>query len=129
MTSPESGDMSHKISSGPFLEMAKGSQLTQLKAALSQAGITSRSEKRKRPVVPEQEKEKRAVQLDGIQRRLNSFDVKVTKLKHDVGGRKLKGIAGKPARSKQAGIEQVCRDYDRRYQVDLLFDPSGRRRC
>jgi nucleolar protein 14 len=97
--------------------MAKGSQLTQLKAALSQAGITSQSKKRKRPV-PEQDKEKRAVQLDGIQRRLNPFDVKVTKLKHDVGGRKLKGITGKPAKSKQAGVERVCRDYDSRYQVD-----------
>ena len=88
--------------------MAKGSQLTQLKTALSQAGVTSRSKKRKHSVVTEQEKEKRAAQLDGIQRRLNPFDVKVTKLKHDVGGRKLKGVTGKPAQSKQAGIENVC---------------------
>lgn len=89
--------------------MAKGSQLSQLKAALSQAGVTgqNKSNKRKRSVAPEKEKEKRAAQLDEIQRRLNPFDLKVTKLKHDVGGRKLKGITGKPAQSKQVGIEQV----------------------
>ena len=74
--------------------MAKGSQLAQLK--------------RKHSAPPERDKEKRAAQLDEIQRRLNPFDVKVTKLKHNVVGRKLKGITGKPARSKQAGIEQVC---------------------
>lgn len=90
--------------------MAKGSQLSQLKAALSHAGITGQnnSRKRKRSVALEKDKEKRAVQLDEIQRRLNPFDVKVTKLKHYVGGRKLKGVTGKPAQSKQAGIEQVC---------------------
>ena len=95
------------------LEMAKGSQLSQLKTALSQAGITgqNKTKKRKRSVAPEKDKEKRAAQLDEIRRRLNPFDVKVTKLKHDVGGRKLKGITGKPAQSKQAGIEQVCGDY------------------
>lgn len=91
--------------------MAKGSQLTQLKSALSQAGVTgkpSTSKKRKRPAAPlEKEKEKRAARLEEIHRRLNPFDVKVTKLKHDVGGRKLKGVTGKPAQSKQAGIEQV----------------------
>lgn len=105
--------------------------MTQLKTALSQAGVTSRSKKRKHSVTPERDKEKRAAQLDEIQRRLNPFDVKVTKLKHDVVGRKLKGITGKPARSKQAGIEQVCRVYGRRNPVDAdsLFDLSGRRRC
>ena len=111
--------------------MAKGSQLTQLKTALSQAGVTSRSKKRKRSVTSERDNEKkRAAQLDEIQRRLNPFDVKVTKLKHDVVGRKLKGITGKPARSKQAGIEQVCGDYGCRNPVDGLtvFDLSGRRR-
>ena len=83
--------------------------MAQLKAALSQAGVTSRSKKRKHSAISERDKEKkRAAQLDEIQRRLNPFDVKVTKLKHDVVGRKLKGITGKPARSKQAGIEQVC---------------------
>ena len=115
------------------LGMAKGSQLTQLKAALSQAGVTTQNKgkKRKHSVAPEKDKEKRAAQLDEIQRRLNPFDVKVTKLKHDVGGRKLKGITGKPAQSKQAGIEQVCKCYGHQKSGGrlLLFDPSGRRRC
>ncbi|KAF5363593.1 hypothetical protein D9756_000300 [Leucocoprinus leucothites] len=92
------------------LAMAKGSQLSQLKSALSQAGVTKNSsgdKKRKRSAVPlEREKEKRAARLEEIHRRLNPFDVKVTKTKHDVGGRKIKGIIGKPAHSKQAGIER-----------------------
>lgn len=94
--------------------MAKGSQLAQLKAALSGAGITKQqqpSKKRKRPgaVAPQSDKDKKAVKLQEIHDRLNPFDIKVTKLKHDVGGRKLKGVAGRPAQSKQAGLEQVFR--------------------
>ena len=47
--------------------------------------------------------------LNEIHDQFNQFDVKVTKLKHDVGGRKLKGVVGKPTAAKQAGIEQVFR--------------------
>jgi nucleolar protein 14 len=88
--------------------MVKGSQLSQLKSALSQAGLgrpptSGKKRKRSEP----QDKDKKAAKLDEIHRKLNPFDVKVTKLKHDVGGRRLKGISGKPAQSKQAGIEQV----------------------
>ncbi|KAF8076762.1 nucleolar protein 14 [Lyophyllum atratum] len=89
--------------------MAKGSQLSQLKSALSQAGVTGKPQqgkKRKRSGSVDKDKEKRAAKLDEIQRRLNPFDTKVTKLKHDVGGRKIKGVVGRPAQSKQAGIEQ-----------------------
>ncbi|KAJ7462053.1 nucleolar protein 14 [Mycena latifolia] len=89
--------------------MAKGSQLSQLKSALSQAGVTGNQQngkKRKRVSSQEKDKEKRAAKLDEIHRKLNPFDVKVTKLKHDVGGRKVKGLTGKPSQSKQAGIEQ-----------------------
>lgn len=98
--------------------MAKGgggSQLSQLKSALSHAGLTgnnnnNNNKKRKRTSTgapQEKDKDKRAAKLDEIQRKLNPFDVKITKLKHDVGGRKLKGVVGKPAQSKMAGIEQV----------------------
>ena len=90
--------------------MVKGSQLKQLKSALHQAGITQQPQagkKRKRAAPTERDKEKKATKLKEIQQKLNPFDVKVTKLKHDVGGRKLKGVTGKPAQSKQAGIEQV----------------------
>ncbi|KAG6891316.1 hypothetical protein C0992_009197 [Termitomyces sp. T32_za158] len=89
--------------------MAKGSQLAQLKAALSKAGVTGQPQqgkKRKRTGSVDKDKEKRAAKLDEINKRLNPFDTKVTKLKHDVGGRKVKGVSGKPAQSKQAGIEQ-----------------------
>ena len=90
--------------------MTKGSQLAQLKAALNHAGITGQNhgKKRKRAAPVEKDKEKKAAKLQEIHQRLNPFDVKITKLKHDVGGRRLKGITGKPAQSKQAGIEQVC---------------------
>lgn len=90
--------------------MAKGSQLSQLKSALSQAGFTGSqgSKKRKRSNPQDHDKEKRGAKLDDIHKRLNPFDVKVTKLKHEVGGRKLKGVMGRPAQSKQAGVEQVC---------------------
>lgn len=90
--------------------MAKGSQLSQLKAAISQAGVVKppqNGKKRKRAQNEEKDKERRAAKLQEIQQKFNPFDVKVTKLKHDVGGRKLKGVVGKPAQSKQAGIEQV----------------------
>jgi nucleolar protein 14 len=97
--------------------MGKGSQLSQLKSALSQAGLSRQSQpgrKRKRAQNEERDNTKRAARLHEIQQKLNPFDVKVTKLKHDVGGRKLKGVSGKPAQSKQAGIEavsQVCTHY------------------
>ena len=90
--------------------MAKGSQLKQLKTALSQAGLTPQPQagkKRKRAAPTERDKEKKAAKLKEIQQKLNPFDVKVTKLKHDVGGRKIVGTTGRPAASKQAGIEQV----------------------
>ena len=91
--------------------MAKGSQLSQLKSALSSAGITgqpqSNGKKRKRTPSHTQDKDKKAAKLTEIHQKLNPFDTKVTKLKHDVGGRKIKGLTGKPAQSKQAGIEQV----------------------
>jgi nucleolar protein 14 len=91
--------------------MPKGSQLLQLKTALAHAGITGQSQnkgvKRKRSGSHEQDKDKKAAKLNEIHQKLNPFDVKVTKLKHDVGGRKIKGITGRPAQSKQAGMEQV----------------------
>ncbi|RPD66900.1 Nop14-like protein [Lentinus tigrinus ALCF2SS1-7] len=89
--------------------MAKGSQLKQLKSALQQAGLTQQPQagkKRKRAAPTERDKEKKAARLQEIQQKLNPFDVKVTKVKHDVGGRKIAGTTGRPAQSKQAGIEQ-----------------------
>ena len=93
--------------------MAKGSQLTKLKSALTQAGLNRQSQpsKKRKHVSSTREakdKDKKEQKLLEIQRKLNPFDVKVTKLKHDVGGRKLKGVSGRPQESKQAGLEKVC---------------------
>ena len=91
--------------------MAKGSQLSQLKSALSQAGVTKShsGNKRKRSNNEDADKERRAAKLRDIQQKMNPFDVQVTKVKHDVGGRRIKGAVGRPAQSKQAGIHQVRR--------------------
>jgi len=87
--------------------MAKGSQLTQLKSALSFDSQKNASKKRKRgSVSTEKEKEKRNARLEAINKKMNPFDTKVTKTKFDVGG-KQKGIKGNPAKSKLAGIQQV----------------------
>ncbi|QRV72379.1 nucleolar complex protein 14 [Ceratobasidium sp. AG-Ba] len=91
--------------------MGKASQLSQLKSALHSAGLSRKSQpgskKRKRGGDgTASEKAKQAAKLEAIQRRLNPFDDKVTRLKHDVGGRKLKGVVGHPGVSKQAGLEQ-----------------------
>ncbi|KAG1835751.1 Nop14-like protein [Suillus variegatus] len=82
--------------------MTKGSQLSQLKSALYQAGISKapqNGKKRKRSGSIDEDKFKKALHK-------NPFDTKVTKLKHDIGGRKVKGSKGKPAERKQAGMEQ-----------------------
>ena len=106
--------------------MAKGSQLKQLKSALQQAGLTQQPQagkKRKRAAPTERDKEKKAARLQDIQQKLNPFDVKVTKVKHDVGGRKITGTTGRPAQSKQAGIEQV------RVSLRTLWLPGSHSRC
>ncbi|KAH9938114.1 nucleolar protein 14 [Fomitopsis serialis] len=54
--------------------MAKGSQLSQLKAALNQAGLSrpqQNGKKRKRAVMEERDKEKKAEKLKNIQQRMN----------------------------------------------------------
>ena len=58
-------------------------------------------------MMDEKDKEKKAVKLKEIHQKMNPFDIKVTKVKHDVGGRKIIGTVGRPAQSKQAGMEQV----------------------
>jgi nucleolar protein 14 len=98
-----------------------GSQLKQLKAAISTSGISnqqSNSRKRKRGASDSagkgavlEHRDKRVEKLREIHEKFNPFDVKVERVKHDVGGRKMKGTMGKPGASKQAGIEQVRRSF------------------
>ena len=92
--------------------MAKGSQLSQLKSALSQAGLTKpqQGRKRKRSTSEDVHGEGKTAKLREIQQKMNPFDVQVTKMKHEVGGRKVKGAVGRPAQSRQAGIQQVRRN-------------------
>jgi nucleolar protein 14 len=100
--------------------MAKGSQLTQLKSALSNASLTNQpqsSKKRKRSIGSQKnDRQTKVAKLQEIHEHLNPFDVQVTKLKHDVGGRKIRGTTGRPAESKQTGLEQVCNYIVRRLQ-------------
>ncbi|EJD01350.1 Nop14-like protein [Fomitiporia mediterranea MF3/22] len=110
--------------------MAKGSQLTQLKSALSQAGLNRQppsGKKRKRTASSrDTDKDKKAQKIEEIHRKLNPFDVKVTKLKHDVVGRKLKGVTGRPQESKQTGIEQrkktLLKEYEKRNHAGGIID-------
>ncbi|KIJ69877.1 hypothetical protein HYDPIDRAFT_23036 [Hydnomerulius pinastri MD-312] len=109
--------------------MAKGSQLSQLKSALSQAGINKHSQKgqkRKPSSSVDHDKVKKAAKLREIQHKLNPFDVKVTKLKHDVGGRRIKGTTGRPAQSKQAGLQQrektLLKELEERGRVGGVVD-------
>ncbi|GAA97776.1 uncharacterized protein L969DRAFT_91325 [Mixia osmundae IAM 14324] len=90
-----------------------GSQLAQLKAALRQSGLqrnnsTGSNKKRKTSSAAESKRtdlEYRNRKLAEIGSELNQFDVKVTKQKHEVLGRKIKGALGRPAVSRQVGIE------------------------
>ncbi|OCF35452.1 nucleolar protein 14 [Kwoniella heveanensis BCC8398] len=87
------------------------SQLAQLKSALSSAGLNkknfSKKEKKafKKGGAREIDRAKKLDKLEEIRRNLNKFDERETKLKHDVGGRNLKGTVGRPSASKQAGLE------------------------
>jgi len=108
--------------------MKKGSQLSQLRSALAQAGVTKTSQngkKRKRSGSIDQDKIKKAAKLQEIHQKLNPFDVKVTRLKHDVGGRKIRGTKGQPAQSKQAGIQQV-RHHIRGRTIKYIFSVTAR---
>lgn len=91
------------------------SQLQQLKAALNSAGLNRKSggggkqdsKKKKGGKSQDVDRAKKAKKLDEIRAKFNKFDERETKTKHDVGGRQLKGVVGRPAASRQAGIEQV----------------------
>lgn len=87
------------------------SQLQQLKAALNTAGLNRKSvgtkKKKKGGKSQDVDRAKKAAKLDEIRTKFNKFDERETKTKHDVGGRNLKGVVGRPAASRQAGIEQV----------------------
>lgn len=81
------------------------SQLKQLKQTVNNAGI----KKNKRKFEGNsQDKDKRKKISEDIHTKFNPFDTQVQRLKHNVGGRKVIGSVGAPAKAKQAGINQVC---------------------
>ncbi|CAO1624935.1 unnamed protein product [Parajaminaea phylloscopi] len=90
-----------------------GSQLAQLKGSLKAAGVSDRrqqsasSKKRKRgnQASERDEAAARRAALAKIGSE-NPFEQKVTKLKHDVLGRKVKGAVGHPALAKEGGLAQ-----------------------
>ncbi|KAG8715845.1 nucleolar complex protein 14 [Ceratobasidium sp. 423] len=111
--------------------MVKTSQLKQLKSALSSAGLSRNSQPQKHKKKKSRdgtaiEKAKKAAKLEAIQRRLNPFDERVTRVKHDVGGRKLKGVMGRPGVSRQAGLEQrkktLLVEYDQKDRAGGIVD-------
>lgn len=87
-----------------------GSQLAQLKTALHSTGISREggSNARKRKRGSDTSQQQRAARIEEITSKLNPFDLKVTKPKHDIAGKKVKGVMGRPAASKQMGLQQVC---------------------
>ncbi|KAJ9477395.1 Nucleolar complex protein 14 [Pseudozyma hubeiensis] len=94
--------------------MAKGggSQLSQLKAKLHSSGVTDRrqlSKKSRSRKGGHGEKDAAAARLNKINAivaGLNPFDEKVTKPKHEVLGRKIKGAVGRPGAAKASGLAQ-----------------------
>lgn len=94
--------------------MAKGggSQLSQLKAKLHSSGVTDRrqaSKKSRQRHGGQDEKDaaaNRRKKISSIVGTLNPFDEKVTKPKHDVLGRKIKGAVGRPGAAKASGLAQ-----------------------
>lgn len=108
-TKSESG-----LGTGPVLTNFKiimPSQLKALKTELAKAGLSRSSQpnnKRKRAASSTgDDADHRDSQRQRIHAKFNQFDTKVTKLKHDTAGRKLKGVTGRPTNSKQASIELV----------------------
>ncbi|CAG8556427.1 17304_t:CDS:10 [Acaulospora colombiana] len=89
-----------------------GSALKRLKTSLKEAGIigsTSRknvSKRQKKKGNPKEVgKNDTKTKIDHINK-TNPFELKITKTKHDVLGRKVKGVQGRPGLKRQIGIEK-----------------------
>lgn len=117
--------------------MAKGgSQLAQLKSHVRSAGISDRrqqsnaSKKRKRGQAASERDEaaarREALAKISSDRKFNPFDEKVTRVKHDVLGKKVKGAVGRPALAKQGGLAQrkamLLPEYQNRHKSGTFID-------
>jgi len=94
--------------------MAK-SALYRLKSSLKEAGaigpnarasLSKKDRKKGRPTAASAKNDLNK-KLAHIKDAMNPFEIKLTRQKHDVLGRKTKGVQGKPTLSKQVGEENV----------------------
>lgn len=94
--------------------MAK-SALYRLKSSLKEAGaigpnsrasLSKKDRKKGRPTAASAKNDLNK-KLAHIKEAMNPFEMKVTKQKYDILGRKTKGVDGKPTLSKQVGEENV----------------------
>ncbi|KAG8906997.1 nucleolar complex protein 14 [Tulasnella sp. 403] len=108
-----------------------GSQLSQLQSAINSAGLSRtsnpKSKKRKRDHSRDSlDPEKKAARLQEITKKLNPFDLKVTKPKHDIPGQRVKGVTGRPSASHQAGLElrknTLLVEYRKKNRIGGLID-------
>ncbi|CAG8819599.1 12139_t:CDS:1, partial [Gigaspora rosea] len=93
--------------------MAKsgGSALKRLKSTLKEAKVighgsrSSMSKKQKRKGRPNDKNDTKD-KLEFLKNQINPFELRVTKTKHNVLGRKVKGTQGRPGLKRQIGIEK-----------------------
>ncbi|KAG5513499.1 hypothetical protein PMAC_000931 [Pneumocystis sp. 'macacae'] len=81
------------------------SQLKQLKTALKEAGIPTSNRRTKKKKNRKNLIDRTSI-LENIRSQFNHYEKKINRVKHDVGGRKLRGIEGRPMKSYQAGEEK-----------------------
>ena len=88
------------------------SQLKRLKASLHAAGVIgnqkSKKDKQRNAKAAADARVDKNSKLQSIREEFNPFELKTTRVKHDVSGRgKVKGVQGRPGISKQIGEETV----------------------
>lgn len=96
-----------------------GSQLKRLKASLKSAGVIGQPQQSKK--VKKRQKQgpngatnsdsrlTKETALQSIREEFNPFEIKKNREKYSVsGGKRVKGVVGRPGISKQAGEEIVC---------------------
>src|SRR5271154_5144163 len=88
------------------------SALNRLKTTLKDVGLIgpkSRSNiSKKQKIHPKYGNTEYKSKLNSLMKnQINPFELKVNKVKHDVIGKKIKGVQGKPGLKRQIGIEKV----------------------
>lgn len=128
----------HLFTPCPVLpKMAKGgSQLAQLKSTVKSSGINDRrqqsnSAKKRKRGQASNERDEAAARREALARissdtKFNPFEERVTKVKHEVLGKKVKGAVGRPALAKQGGLAQrnamLLPEYQNRNKTSTFID-------